>query len=138
MQTVVVTQGAPPFFAACREFTSEHEAAAAWQDLNRYARKLRGKLDLGVYRHSIEGSPVRYITAVSLNEQSVETAERRLHGREHLLDEPTLRAFALRRAKFVLDLLASGAESGSYAIQRGTRGARIHPDGSMDEQIGSG
>jgi hypothetical protein len=138
VQTVRIAPDTPPFFAACREFVSEHDAAAAWNDLQHYSRKHEGKLDLGCYRHSSGGSKAVYLTVVSLREDSVRVAERRMRGREHLLDEASLRAFAARRVRFVSDLNAQAAAPGSYAIRRGARGARIHADGTMDEQIGEG
>lgn len=125
-------------YATSREFDTAEQARASWEVLQAAGRKRKGKMDLGVYRHGPEGSPGTFVSAVSLMPGGVEYAERTLGGREHQLREHEITAMIARRAEVVVDLRSQDAPGGTYAIKRGSRGAYLRPDGSMDERTGEG
>jgi hypothetical protein len=97
--------------------------------------ELGGKnLDLGIYRHGPSTEPGCYVTAISIRPVSLGMVEDLIEGEPVELRPDEQRAFVLRR----IDVIRQQEGEGWLKIRRGTRGARLDPDGSMDEQIGRG
>jgi hypothetical protein len=127
-----------------RIFPTEEKARYAWERLEREGRKAgKGTLHLGVTRHAYvepDGSQGRavLVTAVSHKPEGMAVAERLLAAGEPYELEPVfVEALITRRIRVVEGLLAEKAPAGAYAIRRPEqRGGHLHPDGTMDEQVG--
>lgn len=118
-----------------RRFPSAEIARLAWEALESEGRRVKGALDLGVYRHGVTDDPT-IVTALSHRPEGVIVADRMLAAPDFDLPDEWAEALILRRVKVIGGLLADKAEPGSYAIRRGRRGGRLHPDGTMEEFIG--
>ena len=128
------------WYVLSRRYPDELSARAAWRRIDDEGTRRREKLDVGVYRHGEPENPT-LVSAVTLSHANALVVERLLEndgGEWSALDELWADAMIIRRARVVSDLLAANAPSGRYAIKRGRRGARLHPDGTMDERGGVG
>ena len=120
-------------------FDSTDAARGAWGRLNAEGV---GRWNVGVYRHGAadDTDPANtvFVTVVGMQRKGVAAAEQLL-GRDGAsvdLDDWAIDSFIARRVRVVVDLRAQGAREGRYAIRRGSRGGRLHGDGTMDEQTG--
>lgn len=103
------------WYAVCVEFPSAFAARTAWEQMD---RKL-GPGSLGIYRHGPADDPGRIVSAVSLSRDEVRKALRFLRaGSDYQLDEETLQALILRRARVVLDAAERGIDSGRLKWRR--------------------
>lgn len=110
-------------------------ARAAWERLEKLDRS--GRLELGCYRHGPREKPGLDVTVVSHRPEGMEAAERELFNgpttAERVRQEDdVVQAMVIRRAR----VMAGELGSRKVVIRRGTRGAFLHPDGSMEERIG--
>ena len=107
--------------------------------------RLNTGYELGVYRHGPPSEPGCFITIVSHKRNGMSVAERvmfQLGAKRTMLaaEEPGMvEAFIARRIR----VMAASEESDpgephKRIIRRGTRGAILHVDGTLDERIGGG
>jgi hypothetical protein len=131
-----------PFFYLARRYPDGASAKHAWDRLSDLGKRNKGKLDLGVFRIVPEGVGEPTVVAlVSLGRQGVEFAAKVMGGEETDVIAPEVfHALMARRVRVVAPIYAKGGvpEGGQLVIRRGKRGARLRPDGTMDERIGQG
>jgi len=122
-----------------RRYRTERGAVAAFNRLQAVGKQRHGELDLGIYRHGEEGSPVDTVTVVSHRPEGMEVADRELALGEDVAQHPlTVEALIVRRARVLAELEEEHAQPGSYLIRRG-RPARVSPeDGTWEEWAGEG
>jgi hypothetical protein len=118
-------------------YRDEAVAEQAWTQFAKVAKRHRGGLEVGFYRHGTEVSGIILVTAISLKKHGVSFADKTLSapvfdGFENEPDEHTLQAFIARRVRVVHDMHEDGAESGSYELRR-TKGVKLGTDGVPDE-----
>ncbi len=123
------------WYAVSREYQDGDAALAAWEQLQDADETRDGELELGIYRHGTEGDDdPRLVTAVGHRRAGLEEADRLLQGTDFDLPDEWAQALILRR----MDVLASQLRGGApraLKIRRG-HGAKIRPDGTVDEFIG--
>jgi hypothetical protein len=131
-----------PYFATSRIYPDGASAASTFERLLDLGRRNQGKLDLGCYRIVPNGiGEPTVIALVSFGRKGIEFAEKVMGGEPTETIEPeAFDSLMARRARVVAPIYKSGnlPESRQLRIKRGTRGARLHRDGTMDEQIGEG
>jgi hypothetical protein len=130
-----------PFWVVTARYPSRALARAAWERVERLDRS--GRLELGVYRHGsiTGGNPGCDVTIVSHLPDGMEAAERELFNGPTTaelvrLELDFVQAMIVRRVRVMAMTEALPGEVGQLVIRRGTRGAFLRPDGTMDERIG--
>lgn len=126
------------WYSLTRLFPSPEEAREAFELLDVPAKKAKGKLELGVYRHGPPQYGAIFVTVVSHKPKGMAVAERVLGGKDVTLAHEVVRSLIARRVRVMAEIAETGAESGSRVVRRGKRGAFLHPDGTLDERIGEG
>lgn len=122
------------WYAVSREYEDGDAARAAWEELQDADEIRGGELELGIYRHGTEDGTPCLVTAVGHRREGVEEADRILQGTDFDLPDEWAQALILRRIDVLALQLVEGAPS-TLKIRRG-RGAKIRPDGTVDEFIG--
>lgn len=130
------------YYHLARSYPDGATAKRVFDRLQQIGAKRKGKLDLGVYRIVPfgQGEPT-VLALVSLSRKGIEYADNVIGGEETDAIRPDqFDALMARRVKVVAPIYESGQakEGGQVVIRRGTRGALLSSDGSMDEQIGEG
>lgn len=129
------------YYHLARSYPDGATAKRVFDRLQQIGAKKKGKLDLGVYRivpHG-QGEPT-VLALVSLHRKGIEYAENVIGGEEtDEISPANFDALMARRVRVVAPILRDGpTEGGQVVIRRGTRGAKLGWDGTMDEQIGEG
>lgn len=132
---VEVPVGGATWHVASALFPSTYAARKAWEQVERKVPKGA----LGIYRHGPEGElSGRIVTVVSLDRGQVLRCARLLRlGEPYELDELSTQALIARRARVVLE--HRGEPAGRVKWRRPEeRGARLSPEGDMEEPGGRG
>ena len=136
------TIGGLPYFYVARRYPNGATAKDVFERLQKVGHDAHGKLDLGVYRIVPHGQGEPTILAiVSLGRAGVEFAEKVMGGSPtDVITPEQFDALMARRTRVVAPIYASGEhpEGGQVIIRRGTRGAYLRSDGTLDERIGEG
>jgi hypothetical protein len=127
--------GGVTWFWLSRQFESNDDAKRAWERLHAATKGLESKMQLGIYRHGPTVAETRYVTAVSSVSGGVKTAGRLLRGKPVDLPTDIIESLILRRVSVVAHALETHHEPGRLTIRRGSRGAHLRRDGTMDENI---
>jgi hypothetical protein len=117
-------------------YRDEAVAELAWLQLAKVAKRHRGGLEVGSYRHGSSQSGMIIVTALGLAKNGVLMADRTLaaqafSGFEDEPNEATLEALIARRVRAVAAMNERGFEKGSYETRR-AKGATLKPDGTFE------
>jgi hypothetical protein len=127
--------GEHTWWIVTRQFATRLAGERAYKSVAKHERG--GPLGAGIYRHGPSEDLGRLVTAVSLNRELAERIDRRLKrdgGSELRLDDVTINALILRRARFVTSL-GTDAPAGRYRVGHG-KGEMLRPDGTFPEKRG--
>ena len=125
-----------PFYYLARRFPDGGAASEAFERLNVEGQRMKGKLDLGVYRIVPFGIGEPTVLAiVSLGRSGLELAELAIGGADYDgIADDQVEALMMRRVRVVAQLKQEGIEAGRLVLRRGKRGAHLRSDGTMEEQ----
>ena len=127
----------PTWWVASARFATAVAARKGWE---RVAAKVP-KGSLGIYRHGPPDAPGTMVSAVSMEEEQLERVVRHLEatgGKDQRLAREVEAQLIMRRAHVVLAAGAEGLGEGRLKWRRPERGARLNPDGTMEEPGGHG
>jgi hypothetical protein len=126
------------WYVVSRRYPTEAKARYAFERLDVEAKRARGALELGCYRHQyLDDDRAVYVTAIGHVRAGAEAADRSLTGEPFELEDVFVEAMIGRRIRVMAEL--EGVPSGSYVVRRPEgRGGHLRPDGTVDEPIGHG
>ena len=125
--------GGARWYVVSYAFPTPALARAAWEAIDE--RGKRKHLDVGLYRHGPEADPGRFLTAVTHVRESALAVKRECRSGvpaliPEELSEPEVEAFIRRR---IAVLAEREFRPGFVRIRHPGEGARLYPDGTMEE-----
>jgi hypothetical protein len=121
-----------PWYWLSRVYLNERVSKVMFEKQMRYARRRKGALDAGVYRHGKSDGPMVYITAVSHKTEGLAELAPLLLGEDVLQDRANIEALIARRVRVLEDLIVEGAKGGSYRIHHGAA-QHLSRSGEMED-----
>jgi hypothetical protein len=123
-----------PWWYVARHYESEDEALEAFERMNAFAARLKGKAEIAGYRlldaYPPEGK-ARLVVVIGLIEQRVREAAVSLKGERWEMPPNQVRGLIARRIRFLYAGKALGAEPGVHVFRHGKSGMHLDDAGRV-------